>query len=313
MAGYAQALYAQQPYPQQQYAQAPYGQPQGYAPYPQPQMYANEQPQYAQQPYGRSPAAVQPQYNGPQYNRPAAVQPQYNGYRQPLSRRGALQEVASSVSLADNTRRTVEMFNNRKAQTGLDTIVPIAPVPPPPSLNVGPSDVSVGGVATDFKPGQFVKTRRMVIKQEVVHKVGDKVEGLWQNMWCPAVVAAVNGDGTCTLNWYDVDTTDTVKKSSGEIRSNHSALKITRTFDDTLYNAMVKAKLSDVFKEADADKDGKLTYAEWESRMGKLVPPDELRRLFEECDTDKNGSLDTKEFATGMAGKYEIQWAQVSL
>ena len=205
------------------------------------------------------------------------------------------------------------MFNNRKAQTGLDTIVPIAPVPPPPSLNVGPSDVSVGGVATDFKPGQFVKTRRMVIKQEVVHKVGDKVEGLWQNMWCPAVVAAVNGDGTCTLNWYDVDTTDTVKKSSGEIRSNHSALKITRTFDDTLYNAMVKAKLSDVFKEADADKDGKLTYAEWESRMGKLVPPDELRRLFEECDTDKNGSLDTKEFATGMAGKYEIQWAQVSL
>jgi len=46
--------------------------------------------------------------------------------------------------------------------------------------------------------------------------------------------------------------------------------------------------------------------------MGKLVPADELKRLFEECDTDKNGSLDTKEFAAGMAGKYEIQWAQVS-
>ena len=32
-----------------------------------------------------------------------------------------------------------------------------------------------------------------------------------------------------------------------------------------------------------------------------------------ECDTDKNGSLDTTEFATGMAGKYEIQWAQVCI
>ena len=62
----------------------------------------------------------------------------------------------------------------------------------------------------------------------------------------------------------------------------------------------------------DANNDGKLTYAEWESRLGKLVPADELKRLFEECDTDKNGSLDTEEFATGMAGKYEIQWAQVS-
>ena len=72
-------------------------------------------------------------------------------------------------------------------------------------------------------------------------------------------------------------------------------------------------KLTDVFKEADADKDGKLTYEEWETRMGKLVPADELKRLFEECDTDKNGSLDTTEFATGMAGKYEIQWAQVSI
>ena len=57
-------------------------------------------------------------------------------------------------------------------------------------------------------------------------------------------------------------------------------------------------------------KDGKLTYEELETRMGKL---DELKRLFEECDTDKNGSLDTIEFATGMAGKYEIQWAQVSI
>jgi hypothetical protein len=59
-----------------------------------------------------------------------------------------------------------------------------------------------------------------------------------------------------------------------------------------------KAKLTDVFKEADADKDGKLTYEEfqWKTRMGKRG-----KRLFEECDTDKNGSLDTTEFVTGMA------------
>ena len=79
-----------------------------------------------------------------------------------------------------------------------------------------------------------------------------------------------------------------------------------------LYSAVVKAKLADVFKEADANNDGKLTYDEWESRMGKLMPADELKSLLQECDTDKNGSLDTEEFATGMAGKYEIQWAQVS-
>jgi Ca2+-binding EF-hand superfamily protein len=178
--------------------------------------------------------------------------------------------------------------------------------------------VSVNGVATDFKPGDFVKSRRTVITQECVHKVGDKVMG-WRNYvpgkrflpWSAAVVATVNGDGTCTLKWDDGDTEDTVKKSTGEIRGPNMAVTVTRTLDKTLYSALVKAKLSDVFKEADVNHDGKLTYDEWESRLGKLVPGDELQRLFHECDTDKNGSLDRKEFETGMAGKYEIQWAQV--
>jgi hypothetical protein len=209
---------------------------------------------------------------------------------------------------------------------GLDTIVivPISPVPPPPSSTVGPSDVSVAGGATDMKPGDFVKSRRKVEKQGLVHKVGDKVKGLYYYIhqvtgdivsakWFPAVVTAVNGDGTCTLKWDDRDTTQTLKKSTGEIRGPNAVFTITSTFDDTLYCAVVKAKLTDVFKEADADKDGKLTYDEWKTRMGKLVSADELKRLFEECDTDKNGSLDTKEFATGMAGKYEIQWAQVCI
>ena len=239
-----------------------------------------------------------------------------------VEQESALEKFASTVSLAQNTRRAVEMFKKKRAQpqAGLDAIVPIAPVPPPPSATVVPSDVSVAVVATDIQPGSFVKARRTVVKQEMVHKVGDKVEGLYHvqgpppqlSAWFPAVVAAVNGDGTCTLKWNDGDTTQTLKKSTGEIQGPDAQVKITRTFDDTLYCAMVKAKLSDVFKEADADNDGKLTYDEWESRMGKLVPADELKRLFEECDTDKNGSLDTKEFAAGMAGKYEIQWAQVS-
>ena len=224
-----------------------------------------------------------------------------------------MQKFTSTVSLTQNTRRAVEMFKEKKAQPGLNAMLPIAPVPPPPSLTVGPSDVSVAGVATDFKPGDFVKSRRMVVTHEMVHKVGDKVEGLWMGRgWYPAVVATVNGDGTCTLKWDDGDTSDTVKKSTGEIRGPNMVVTRRSTLDKTLYSAVVKAKLSDVFKEADANNDGKLTYAEWESRLGKLVPADELKRLFEECDTDKNGSLDTEEFATGMAGKYEIQWAQVS-
>jgi len=244
-----------------------------------------------------------------------------------VEQESALEKFASTVSLAQNTRRAVEMFKKKRAQpqAGLDAIVPIAPVPPPPSATVVPSDVSVAVVATDIQPGSIVKARRTVVKQEMVHKVGDKVRGLYRFQkgqkgyvsegnagWYPAVVAAVNGDGTCTLKWNDGDTTQTLKKSTGEIQGPDAQVKITRTFDDTLYCAMVKAKLSDVFKEADADNDGKLTYDEWESRMGKLVPADKLKRLFEECDTDKNGSLDTKEFAAGMAGKYEIQWAQVS-
>jgi Ca2+-binding EF-hand superfamily protein len=154
----------------------------------------------------------------------------------------------------------------------------------------------------------------------VVHKVGDKVEGLWYGRWWPAVVAEVHGRAgelsTCKLKWdhlNDGDTQDTVKKCDGEIRGPNMVVTITRTFDDTLYSAVVKAKLADVFKEADANNDGKLTYDEWESRMGKLMPADELKRLFQECDTDKNGSLDTEEFTAGLVGKYEIQWAQVSI
>ena len=131
------------------------------------------------------------------------------------------------------------------------------------------------------------------------------------------MVAEVHGRvgelSTCRLKWDDGDTNDTVKKCDGEIRGPNMVVTITRTFDDTLYSAVVKAKLADVFKEADANNDGKLTYDEWESRMGKLMPADELKRLFQECDTDKNGSLDTEEFAAGLVGKYEIQWAQVSI
>jgi hypothetical protein len=47
-------------------------------------------------------------------------------------------------------------------------------------------------------------------------KVGNRVEGLrgtgWNCEWYPATVAAVNGDGTCTLKWDDGDPSDTVKK-----------------------------------------------------------------------------------------------------
>ena len=116
-----------------------------------------------------------------------------------------------------------------------------------------------------------------------------------------------------TYDWGVDDPQDTVRICDGEIRGPNMVVTITRTFDDTLYSAVVKAKLADVFKEADANNDGKLTYDEWESRMGKLMPADELKRLFQECDTDKNGSLDTEEFAAGLVGKYEIQWAQVSI
>lgn len=249
----------------------------------------------------------------------------------------ALQKFASTVSLAQNTRRAVEMFKKKKAQPpelagdASVPIVPIAPVQPPPWSTLGPSDVTVS-VATDFKAGDRVMSRRMVEKIEVEHKVGDKVKGLWREPlkegaspfaasdvsaygqgWFDAVVAAVNSDGTCTLRWDDGDETQTVKKSTGEIQGLNQRVTKTRTFDKTLYNAMVKATLSDVFKEADANDDGKLTYDEWQSRMGKLMPADELKRLFDECDTDKNGVLDKHEFATGMAGKYEIQWAQVSI
>jgi hypothetical protein len=79
---------------------------------------------------------------------------------------------------------------------------------------------------------------------------------------------------------------------------------------DQLFTGMVMAPLATIFKEADADGDGKLTFAEWTTRLGHLVTLKELRNLFDECDKDKNGTLDVQEFTQGLVGKYEIKWAQ---
>ncbi len=73
------------------------------------------------------------------------------------------------------------------------------------------------------------------------------------------------------------------------------------------------APLATIFKEADADGDGKLTFAEWTTRLGHLVTEKELRNLFDECDKDKNGILDVQEFTQGLVGKYEIKWDRGSL
>ena len=73
------------------------------------------------------------------------------------------------------------------------------------------------------------------------------------------------------------------------------------------------APLATIFKEADADGDGKLTFAEWTTRLGHLVTEKELRNLFDECDKDKNGTLDVQEFTQGLVGKYEIKWDRGSL
>jgi hypothetical protein len=79
---------------------------------------------------------------------------------------------------------------------------------------------------------------------------------------------------------------------------------------DDLFAGMVMAPLATLFKDADADGDGQLTFEEWRARLGKLVTDKELRSLFDECDQDKNGTLDLEEFTVGLAGKYEIKWAQ---
>ncbi len=79
---------------------------------------------------------------------------------------------------------------------------------------------------------------------------------------------------------------------------------------DDLFAGMVMAPLATLFKDADADGDGQLTFEEWRTRLGKLVTDKELRSLFDECDKDKNGTLDLEEFTVGLAGKYEIKWAQ---
>ena len=60
---------------------------------------------------------------------------------------------------------------------------------------------------------------------------------------------------------------------------------------DDLFAGMVMAPLATLFKDADADGDGSLTFEEWRGRLGKLVTDKELRSLFDECDKDKNGPL----------------------
>ena len=241
--------------------------------------------------------------------------------------RSPWQKFASTVSLAENTQRAVEMF---KEKPGFDAIVPISPVPAhldrpsPPSDNADvPIYISmpISGAATDLKPGDFVKCRRTVVTSEIQYCVGDRVRVNDHDIlqrWVFGTVAGDNGDGTYTIKYYEsVGVPDSVQRWDALLGMDSKAFNrprfIRRTFDEKLYSAVVKAKLTDVFKEADADNDGKLTYHEWTARMGSLVPADELERLFKECDTDKNGTLDAKEFATGMAGKYEIQWAQVSM
>ena len=80
---------------------------------------------------------------------------------------------------------------------------------------------------------------------------------------------------------------------------------------EQLFSGMVMAPLATLFKEVDADGDGKkLSYDEWWNRLGHLVTGEELRKLFDECDKDKNGALDLEEFTHGFASKYQIKWAQ---
>jgi len=81
--------------------------------------------------------------------------------------------------------------------------------------------------------------------------------------------------------------------------------------DSTYWTGLIMAPLSTVFKEADTNGDGKLTYEEWKQRLGHLVEADVLKQLFDECDTNKDGTLDVQEFTVGLEGKYEIKWAQV--
>uniref|UniRef100_A0A7S3ND25 Calcium-dependent protein kinase 1 n=1 Tax=Euplotes harpa TaxID=151035 RepID=A0A7S3ND25_9SPIT len=61
-----------------------------------------------------------------------------------------------------------------------------------------------------------------------------------------------------------------------------------------------KEKLGKIFKQLDANGDGKLSKAEihdgYEEHFGKLLNEDELDRLFDEVDTDKSGFIDYSEF-----------------
>ena len=95
---------------------------------------------------------------------------------------------------------------------------------------------------------------------------------------------------------------DTLFKAGDIVLSKHA------DHGDQRFTAMVMAPLATIFKEADADGDGKLTCAEWTTRLGHLVTEKELRNLFDECDKDKNGTLDVQEFTQGLVGKYEIKW-----
>ena len=80
---------------------------------------------------------------------------------------------------------------------------------------------------------------------------------------------------------------------------------------DQDHAAQIILDLATIFDEADADKDGKLTLAEWHNKCGQWLEMDQLTMLFIQCDTNGDGTLDKEEFTVGCANKYLIKWAQV--
>jgi hypothetical protein len=80
---------------------------------------------------------------------------------------------------------------------------------------------------------------------------------------------------------------------------------------DQDHAAQIILDLATIFDEADADKDGKLTLAEWHNKCGQWLEMEQLLKLFIQCDTNGDGTLDKEEFTVGCANKYLIRWAQV--